>query len=145
MEFLVVHQLMLAMEPRQARLVYEGRKSVEPRRVTALSPFDRTYLYEAAPVGMVTGCADAVRIGYGDPEGFWERYGDLTCLTYEEFKGLVCEKDSDWAYAPGLRLVGGYVLTNPHRFETPQPLSWFGVRCAPQNFAYCKSDAYGLL
>jgi len=128
--------IILALKPKWAEMIYSGEKTVEVRRRipyqyrTSGRTSLRVLVYETGKRG-ITGCflSDGYRvIDPSDP--------DLsgTCIGPEEFEG----------YAAGSPTYG-IVIEGVHRFASPYALADVGVRTAPQSFAILGDGVYDRL
>lgn len=128
--------IILALKPKWAELIYSGEKTVEVRRRipycyrTSEGTALRAVIYESGQRA-ITGCflSDGYRVI--DPS-----HPDLseTCLTSEEYG----------AYAAGNQTYG-IIIDGVHRFKKPMTLADAGVRFAPQSFSILGAGVYDRL
>ena len=117
--------LVLAIKPKYAKAIYEGRKNWEFRK--APPPlFREMYVYESAPVSAVTGTIAFSESVTGVPLAVWDIVKTNKCFTRNltgiSFPGLE-------AYA-GKHIVTALRVYEPKRFDKPVK---FGSR-PPQNW-----------
>lgn len=123
---------MLAVQPYWVERILSGVKTVEVRRRRPSARPDVVWLYETAPTCRVVGRAECVHVAADSPKGLWARYGSYTCMGREEFM----------VYACGVSTVYGLLLGEVSRVDGLE-LSRFGLRRAPQSFAYVRGPVDG--
>lgn len=142
--------IILSIHPKWAKLIYDGKKTVEWRKVipNCLLPVYsthhdaiRVYMYETAPVKKVTGyfvCKDVARLTMSEPpfEGAKicpeaEKVINAGCVPLEDLKKYAGKK----AVVYGLK-----VLYCSKFFKGPKPLEEFGLNRPPQSWCYTEVD-----
>lgn len=81
-------------------------------------------MYETLPKGKITGVFTYMGCIVEEKENFWRHYGNLTCVTKEEF----FEYYKNRAFAYGWKI--GFVV----KFKKGHCLGTYGVRKAPQSY-----------
>lgn len=129
--------ILLSIKPKWARLIYDGKKTIEWRKSTpnAYRPGMRVYLYETVPVQKVTG--------YFDYQAF---YGYLNCnrpeVNQNEIEDLVKQGCVPFpklkAYQGKSERIVGWIVKNATKLDIPMDLEDFGIKCAPQSWCYLK-------
>lgn len=123
--------ILLSIHPKWAKLIYEGKKTVEwrknyPKKTGSMSTY---FLYETAPVCKITG--------YVTVNGYYatdfkrehpvneilEKEG---CVIKEEL--VKYQGESDCIYA--------WQIRSARKFRTPRTLDYFGLKRAPQSWQY---------
>ncbi len=117
--------LVLAIKPKYAKAIYEGRKNWEFRK----SPpplFREMYVYESAPVSAVTGTIAFSESVTGVPLAVWDIVKTNKCFT----SNLTGISFPDLEAYTGKRTVTALRVYEPKRFDKPVK---FGPR-PPQNW-----------
>ena len=122
--------IVMAIKPKFAKAIYEGRKNWEFRK--APPPLFKTiYLYESAPVSAITGVVVFGEAVTGLPLAVWEIVKTNRCFV----KNLAGISLFDLEEYAGKKLVTALRVTEAARLNKPIPL----VGKPPQNwgrFAY---------
>lgn len=119
--------IILALKPKWANLILEGKKSAEVRRVLPkdLSPSDKCYLYCR---GSILGYAVVKNIITITPNdaleviSFSDIFSEYTCL----------EADDMGHYLFGGKRPGMIIFESVHKYDKPEPYEG----AYPQNFIY---------
>ncbi len=120
-------QILLAITPSFASLVYGGEKRYEFRRVRmAAASGANVHLYEVAPVRAVTGSFIVGEVIYGTPD---------------ELIGL--EQDASvrrriYNYLLGATFATALQIIEPRKFHTPLAISNYGLSRPPQSYIYLR-------
>lgn len=142
--------IILSIHPKWAKLIYEGQKTVEWRKVipSCLLPIYsmhdaiRVYLYETAPVKKVTGyfvCRDVARLTMSEPP--WENAEIHPAAEKVINKGCVPLDDLK-KYAGKKAVVYGLkVMYCSKFFNGPKTLEDFGLERPPQSWCYTEVEA----
>lgn len=116
----------LSIKPKYVRLIEQGIKKVELRRVIPKKRVSEIIVYESNPTKKVIGTFKIGDIHSDHPDKIWEKFGDVSGVTKEEFYNYF--KNVKVGYAIGIE--------NFSNFKTGVPLSEFGLTKAPQSFQY---------
>lgn len=123
-------RIILPIKAEYARGILFGDKLFEYRRRIPSRPVSQIVIYETAPMSRVVGTVDVCGVLEGEPGELYERtsYGaGISRADYDEyFRG--CEK----AYA--------FELGVPSMFDCCPSVERYGLKCAPQSFAYVKDE-----
>ena len=112
--------VLLSIKPEFSRKIFEGSKKYEFRKLVFKdSSVKRVIVYSSAPEKKVVGEIEIDSILEGSPDVIWEQTKEFYD-TY--FHGR------DKAYAIKVASV--------KRYKSPKSLADFGLRLAPQSFAY---------
>lgn len=77
---------LISIRPPHANAILDGAKTVElRRRIPALQPGTRLWIYATLPVGAVIGLATVDRVVRGEPENIWLEFGSRTGVTRADF------------------------------------------------------------
>lgn len=66
--------IVLPIRPNYARLIYDGKKSIELRRRSPLRIPQWIFVYETSPLGRVTGWLEVERVEIVKPRTAWTRF-----------------------------------------------------------------------
>ena len=126
--------IVLSIHPKWAKLIYEGKKTIEWRKTYPKLAHRccRVYLYETAPVKAVTGY-----FLFGETfvmnTFFSERYPGVV------EKGFVPIEDL-WKYQGDSASIRGWFVMQPKHFEIPRSIwSVTGLRRPPQSWQYVEA------
>lgn len=114
--------MVMSIKPEWATLIYQGRKTVEVRKVSIHKWTLPCLLYETAPVSMVTGIVlfgDRFRF---DRQDFMQMSD--SCLTTEDVESYI-----------GTREVYGYRVKEVRRLTMPIEISELGID-PPRSYRY---------
>ena len=139
-ETIEVRDIILSIKPVYWERIVGGEKKYEYRRKIVIVPeIRRIYFYVTAPVKKVMGYAEVVGNAIAlTPEDLWD-------ATEEGSRGI--EKEAFLAYFDGIdenfygHPIGAYQLGAVTVFPEPKDVSEFGLKRAPQSFAYVKEYA----
>ena len=130
--------VILSIHPKWAKLIYEGKKTVEWRKNQPLySKFefhwiDNVFLYETAPVRKVTGLIKLSAIRKMDVRKWFQH--DNECLELME-KGCVPVEDL-LKYQADKDALYAWMISATKCFVTPKDIADFGLKRAPQSWCY---------
>lgn len=124
-------RIVLPIKAEYARRILFGEKLFEYRRRIPRRPVSQIVIYETSPMSRVVGTVDVFGVLEAEPGELYERtsYGaGIPREDYDEyFRG--CEK----AYA--------FELGVPVMFDCCPSVERYGLKVAPQSFAYVKGEA----
>jgi predicted transcriptional regulator len=141
--------VILSIHPKWAKLIYEGKKTIEWRKIipSCLLPIYskhkplKVYLYETSPIKKVSGyfvCRDVVRLDMTKPP-----FEGATISPEADDvikKGCVTLNDLE-KYAGEKHIVFGLkVMYCSKFFKGPKPLEDFGLERPPQSWCYTEVD-----
>jgi len=122
----VYHDIVIAIHPEYADLIYRGLKKYEFRKIKPAKQLGFAYLYETKPCGLITGKVRIARIVEGTPYELWSWFGKDGGITNNDLR----------AYYSGKRIGYAYELESPLKFSVPRTLQSFNINHAPQSFIY---------
>lgn len=123
--------LFLSLKPRFAEMILSGQKTVELRRVRPrVGNSTVAVFYATSPTQSIVGTSRIEGVEAGAPAEVWQRFGQVSGLTREEFDSYFAGSDT----AVAIRLA------EPHRLDVRIPLAEFRQRWQgfepPQSFRY---------
>lgn len=126
--------VILSIHPEWAKLIYEGKKTIEWRKNIPLNNVELVYLYETSPVCKVTGFFKFfayTRVS--------KTHLELEKKLLEE-KGCVPIDDLKKYFGKQEKIFGWFCNANRlhNRFSKPVSLSDFGIKRPPQSWIYTK-------
>lgn len=125
--------VLMAIRPQFARLIREGKKTVELRRVAPkVNSGDVLVIYESAPICCVTAYAKIEKVACLEPMELWKSIGQFSLLEQREFEH----------YFSGKKLGNGIILRNVVELDVPRKLSVLAGRIAPQNYTYLSESEF---
>lgn len=137
--------IILSIHPKWAKLIYEGKKTVEWRKIvpSCLLPIHLShekltvYLYETAPVKKVTGwflCNGVARLDFSEPPFEGAEICDEAkkiiqegCVSLEDLKKYKGQKKA---------LYGLKVFTTEKFSHKPMDITQFNIKRPPQSWCY---------
>lgn len=140
--------VILSIHPKWAKLIYEGKKTIEWRKSVPkkCEDYSKIFLYETAPVCTVTGFVeltgfDAVspkmnRIDLGgkrsdkENEDAFDFIVNFGCVSKENLKKY--QGKADYIYA--------WYINFPQKFLTPKTLADFKLKRPPQSWCYTEVE-----
>lgn len=122
-------KIVISINPEFVANIINGTKKFEYRKRAAKSDISSIIIYETVPVKKIVAEAKIVEVLCLDPEELWEQTKDQSGITKEFFDAYF--KDRKMAYA--------YKLGKVKVYGEPKKLTDFGLRTAPQSFAYVVS------
>ena len=136
--------VIMAIKPRFAKLIYEGRKVWEFRKTPP--PLMRlVYVYESAPVSAITGTLIFRSKVEGILEDVWETVSRSKVFT---FNGTGIGHDDLREYVGNSPTVAALRVFDVKRFDTPvkvsfrPPLNWCSLTAAARR-GFCASNVEG--
>jgi predicted transcriptional regulator len=124
-----MYQVLLSINPEHVENILNGTKHYEFRKVRCREDVRKMLIYSTAPEKMVVAEAFIEDIIEDTIDAVWQ----LTC----ELAGI--SKEFYEAYYEGKEKAVAYRLTDVKKFSKPKLLSDYGLRCAPQSFAYVEA------
>lgn len=155
--------IILSIKPQYAELIYSGQKDVEFRKRIPSKPFHHVWIYETAPVQMITGCFYVKSIWKDDSKEIFKNYLDnlelgydlvpYPChlnywnriainlnkpgISYKEYRKYVgytnYQDDFDPYIVKGINCI---FISMPTRVVKPFSLADWNIKTPPQNFMY---------
>ncbi len=127
----MLNVILLSIRPEYARLIYDGRKRFEYRKVVPryVGTGDVVLLYETAPVQKITGYFIPLCV-YRNIEimRLWEISWQVAGITLKNYQ----------SYFKGKSRVNAFEIGEFREFREPANLEEVGIIHPPQNFCYVK-------
>lgn len=125
--------VLIAIKPLYSKLIKNGTKTVELRRVAPkISRDDILVIYESAPISKITAYAEVDDLLTMSPEELWSLAGNRTMV----------EKDLFDKYFENRDVANGIVLKDAISLKTLKGLDVVSKRSAPQNYYYITEDDF---
>jgi predicted transcriptional regulator len=123
--------VLLSVRPRFADALLDGTKTVEMRRRSIrLGEGAICLLYASTPTRALTGALTVADVEHGTPDELWDRHGDRTALTRNEYD----------TYLHGRPTAAALLVETVIAFQTPVPLEELRRRSkrfvAPQSYRF---------
>lgn len=121
-------RIVLPIKPEYAEKILNNEKWFEYRRKIPKRAVSKIVIYETAPVSKIVGEVDVFKVLENSPYELYKRT--------EGHSGI--SLDNYMKYFDGEETAYAYSLNNPIRFTHPVPIERYGLKQAPQSFAYVK-------
>lgn len=121
-------KIIISINPEHVNNIINGTKKYEYRTKAAKKDVNKLIIYETTPIKKVVAEAEIVEVLALDPKALWEKTREYSGITKNFFDEYF--KDRKVAYA--------YKLGKIKVYDEPKALTEFGLRAAPQSFAYAK-------
>lgn len=122
--------IILSIKPLYWEMITNGTKRFEYRRKLASVPINKIYFYVTAPIKKILGWSEVYCEYTDDPVSLWERTQHVAGISRQTFN----------CYFYGCKRACAYGLGFVCIYENPKELSEFGLKRAPQSFAYVKEE-----
>ena len=128
--------VLMSIKPQFAKLIRDGKKKVELRRVAPkVNAGDTLIMYESAPVSKVTAIAEIEDVVQLTLTELWEIVGHDSMLKKDEFVNYFSGRDVGY----------GIMLKKVQEILSPKSLSILPGCVAPQNFRYLSESEFEML
>ncbi|MBQ8142863.1 MAG: ASCH domain-containing protein [Bacilli bacterium] len=123
-----MRKIIVSIHPEHVKNIINGTKKFEYRTKVAKSDVKKIIIYETAPIKKVVAEAEIIEVLMMKPEELWEETKEQSGISKSFFDSYFENRDVAYAYKLGEVKV----------YEQPKTLEEFGLRCAPQSFAYVR-------
>ena len=123
-----MRKIIVSIHPEHVKNIINGTKKFEYRTKVAKSDVKKIIIYETAPIKRVVAEAEIIEVLMMKPEDLWEVTKEQSGISKSFFDSYFENRDVAYAYKLGEVKV----------YEQPKTLEEFGLRCAPQSFAYVR-------
>jgi len=121
--------MLLSINPEHVENILNGTKHYEFRKVRCRESVKKILIYSTAPEKMVVAEAIVEDIIEGTIDTVWQMTSELAGISREFYE----------AYYEGKDKAVAYQLGKVKKYTKPKTLSDYGLRCAPQSFAYVEA------
>lgn len=121
-------KIIVSINPEYVEKILSGEKKFEYRTRVAKQQVDTLIIYATKPIMKVVAEVEILGVIATSPEELWNQTKNQSGITKSFFDEYF--KDKQVAYA--------YKLGKVKVYECPKSLLDFGLRMAPQSFAYVK-------
>lgn len=118
--------MLLSIKPQYAKVILEGKKQYEFRKVKPRVDVTRIIFYASSPQKEVVGEAEIEAVLEDTPEEIWKIAKNAAGITKKFY----------FSYYKGKNKAIAFKLKNVIVYSQPKYLSDFGVKQAPQSYIY---------
>ena len=118
--------MLLSIKPQYAKVILEGKKQYEFRKVKPQIDVTRIIFYASSPQKEIVGEAEVDTVLEGTPEEIWEIAKTAAGITKKFY----------YSYYKGKDKAIAFKLKNVIVYDLPKSLSDFGIKQAPQSYVY---------
>lgn len=118
--------ILLSIKPKYSKLIFDGSKKFEFRKIIAKKEVDKIIVYSSSPDKMIVGEAYVTGIVSMQKEDLWEFTKQYAGITEDEF----------FSYFDKNEVGHAYQLGKVEKYKNSKQLKDFGVDKAPQSFIY---------
>lgn len=120
--------MLLSIKPNFVESILEGKKQFEFRKNRCRADVTRIVIYSSSPQKQVVAEAEIEEILEDTPDNIWDKAKNAAGISKDFFD----------TYYSGRNVAVAYHLKNVRKFEEPRSLIDYGIKCAPQSFAYIR-------
>lgn len=121
-------KIIISVNPEHVNNIINGSKKYEYRTKTAKNDVNKLIIYETTPIKKVVAEAEIVEVLALEPNILWKKTKEFSGISKEFFDSYFKNREIAYAYKLGKIKV----------YEKPKELAEFGLKTAPQSFAYAK-------
>lgn len=121
-------KIIISINPEHVNSIINGTKKYEYRTKAAKKDVNKLIIYETTPIKKVVAEAEIVEVLALDPNALWEKTKEHSGITKKFFDEYFKNRKIAYAYKLGRIKV----------YDEPKALAEFGLKSAPQSFAYAK-------
>lgn len=118
--------IIISINPEHVENIINGTKKFEYRTKAAKCDIGKIIIYETTPVKKVVAEAEIIDVLMMSPHELWNETKSASGITKEYFDSYFVNRNVAYAYKLGAIEV----------YKEPKELNEFGLRFAPQSFAY---------
>ena len=123
-------RIILPIKEDYAKGILSGDKLYEYRRRIPIRPVSQIVIYETAPISRVVGTVDVCGVLEGDPGELYDRTSYGAGISREDYD----------EYFKGAKKAYAFELGVPSMFYCCPSVERYGLKGAPQSFAYVKEE-----
>lgn len=135
--------VILSIHPKWAKLIYEGKKTIEWRKTFPwrADKGDIVYIYETAPIKKITGSFIFNKHYRYLLDAYEEAWIDQYKMRGIDIIGSGCVPVNELQkYQNNSRSLHGWCCVGALRFDTPKSLEEFGLKRPPQSWQYTEVE-----
>lgn len=121
-------KIIISINPEHVKNIINGTKRFEYRTKAAKHDVEKIIIYETIPVKKIVAEAEIMEVLILPPEELWAKTHEHAGITKTFFDAYFNGRDIAYAYKLGKVIV----------YSHPKELTDFGLKFAPQSFAYIK-------
>ena len=125
---MIMKKIIISVNPEHVNNIINGTKKYEYRTKTAKNDVNKLIIYETTPIKKVVAEAEIVEVLALEPNILWKKTKEFSGISKEFFDSYFKNREIAYAYKLGKIKV----------YEKPKELAEFGLKTAPQSFAYAK-------
>ena len=118
--------IIISINPKHVLNIINNTKKFEYRKRAAKQDINKIIIYETVPVKKVVAEAEILEVLKMEPELLWSETKEYSGITKEFFDNYFKNKNIAYAYRLGKVKV----------YDKPKELIEFGIKYAPQSYAY---------
>lgn len=119
-------KIILSINPEHVENIFNGNKKYEYRKNKCKQDVDKIIIYSTYPVKKVVGEAKVEKILEDSPDKIWKITNKESGINVKFFE----------KYYEGRKKAVAYKLTDIIQYSQPVKLEDYGLKVAPQSFAY---------
>lgn len=118
--------ILLSIKPKYSKLIFDGSKKFEFRKIIAKKEVDKIIVYSSSPDKVIIGEVYVTGIVSMKKKNLWEFTKKHAGITEDEFFSYFDKNEVGYAYKLG----------KVEKYKNPKQLKDLGVEKAPQSFIY---------
>lgn len=119
-------KIILSINPEHVENIFNGNKKYEYRKNKCKQDVDKIIIYSTYPIMKVVGEAKVENVLEDSPEKIWQMTNKESGINLRFFE----------KYYEGKEKAVAYKLTDIVQYSQPVNLEYYGLKAAPQSFAY---------
>ena len=119
-------KIVISINPQYVEKIISGEKRFEYRTKAAKSDINKIIIYETKPIKKIVAEVEILDVVVASPDELWnetKEYSGISRLFFDD-------------YFKGRKVAYAYKLGYVKVYEQPKSLLDFGLKTAPQSFAY---------
>lgn len=121
--------IILPIKKKFSDRIFAGTKQFEYRKSIPRKSVDKILIYESQGCGRIVGEVSVTEVLNTDIGCLWLKTKAASDTTWEEYSAYFGDRQVGYAYK----------LSNPILYDEPKTLQEFGLKVAPQGFAYVRT------
>lgn len=119
-------KIVISINPQYVEKIISGEKKFEYRTKAAKQDINKIIIYETKPIKKIVAEVEILDVVIASPEELWNQTKEYSGITKNFFD----------EYFKGKTIAYAYKLGKVKIYERPKSLLDFGLKMAPQSFAY---------